>query len=337
MALPRTSPSVIHALQNLSKQTNKYEREALLNAGLKEILKWFSLAAQNIIENRIKLPKQTITYMNKHKDDVAKLANPNIDEQIKRKIILKPGGGGFLGGVIIRSLLRWDGEKTARKFGRDRKSLMKKTSVKKSPKRKTSVKRTPKKKTSAKSPKRKLSKRIEKRKTPKKSKKTSPIKINEKFVTMRRPSKIPSQILHNVTPNVSPIALQQSPQTPIQISPPSFLSSSMSPNSSARFSTPISSSSSSYDNDDFIEPQRMPKSRKQLVKTKNNPSRSKKQLAYQPISSLSPIKHQPSPLKRKSNYQTGIAPFSPLTTLDMNTVSYPARIALTALREKFSR
>ena len=41
MALPRTSASVIHALHNLSKQTNKYEREALLNAGLKEILKWF--------------------------------------------------------------------------------------------------------------------------------------------------------------------------------------------------------------------------------------------------------------------------------------------------------
>ena len=38
---------------------------------------------------------------------------------MKCKIILKPGGGGFLGGVIIRSLLRWDGSKTARKFGDD--------------------------------------------------------------------------------------------------------------------------------------------------------------------------------------------------------------------------
>ena len=56
---------------------------------------------------------------------------------MKRKIILKPGGGGFLGGVIIRSLLRWDGSKTARKFGdrhlRSPKSTSKKTSSKKKP------------------------------------------------------------------------------------------------------------------------------------------------------------------------------------------------------------
>ena len=41
---------------------------------------------------------------------------------MKLKIILKSGGGRFLGGVIIRSLLRWDGSKTARKFGDDRHS-----------------------------------------------------------------------------------------------------------------------------------------------------------------------------------------------------------------------
>ena len=120
MAIPHTSKSVIHALQNLSHETNKHAREALLKAGLKEILKWFTLAAKNIVGHKIKLPKQTVTYMTKHKDDIHKLANPEIDEEVKRKIILKPGGGGFLGGVIIRSLLRWDGEKTARKFGVDK-------------------------------------------------------------------------------------------------------------------------------------------------------------------------------------------------------------------------
>ena len=117
MAIPYTSHSVLAALQNLSQQTNKVEREAVLKAGLKKNLKWFTLAAKNIIENKIKLPKQTTTFMTKHREEIQRLADPSIDEEIKRKIILKPGGGGFLGGVIIRSLLRWDGSKTARKFG----------------------------------------------------------------------------------------------------------------------------------------------------------------------------------------------------------------------------
>ena len=119
MDVPYTSHSVLTALQNLSQQTNRVEREAVLKAGLKEILKWFTLVAKNIIENKIKLPKQTTTFMTKHREEIQRLADPSIDEEIKRKIILKPGGGGFLGGVIIRSLLRWDGSKTAKNLGID--------------------------------------------------------------------------------------------------------------------------------------------------------------------------------------------------------------------------
>ena len=148
MDVPYTSHSVLTALQNLSQQTNRVEREAVLKAGLKEILKWFTLAAKNIIENKIKLPKQTTTFMTKHREEIQRLADPSIDEEIKRKIILKPGGGGFLGGVIIKSLLRWDGSKTARKFGDDRHSRKRaprkssKSSKKKSSKKKSSKKRT---------------------------------------------------------------------------------------------------------------------------------------------------------------------------------------------------
>ena len=95
MALPYTSHSVLVALQNLSQQTTTDEREAVLKAGLKEILKWFRLAAKNIIENKIKLPKQTITFMTKHREENQRLADPSIDEEMKRKIILKPGGVDF--------------------------------------------------------------------------------------------------------------------------------------------------------------------------------------------------------------------------------------------------
>ena len=151
MDIKYTSHSVLIALQNLSRQTTADEREAVLKAGLK----WFTLAAKNIIENKIKLPKQTTTFMTKHREEIQNLADPSIDEEIKRKIILKPGGGGFLGGVIIRSLLRWDGSKTARKFGDDRhprkraprkKKTSKSTSKKTSSKKKSQRKSTPKKK-----------------------------------------------------------------------------------------------------------------------------------------------------------------------------------------------
>ena len=49
--------------------------------------------------------------MYKHKEDVKKLAHPILDPNAKRSFILKPGGGGFLGDVIIRSLIRWNGNK----------------------------------------------------------------------------------------------------------------------------------------------------------------------------------------------------------------------------------
>ena len=191
MDVPYTSHSVLTALQNLSQQTNRVEREAVLKAGLKEILKWFTLAAKNIIENKIKLPKQTTTFMTKHREEIQRLADPFIDEEIKRKIILKPGGGGFLGGVIIRSLLRWDGSKTARKFG-DRQPRAPRKSSSKTPKKLTSKKKTPKKKPvrmieendseddflpmktkkrKKKSPKKRPSKKKTPKKTPKKTKK----------------------------------------------------------------------------------------------------------------------------------------------------------------------
>ena len=93
--IPYTSNSVLAALQNLSQQTSRVEREAVLKAGLKEILKWFTLAAKNIIENKVKLPKQTTTFMTKHREEIQRLADPSIDEEMKRKIILKPGRVDF--------------------------------------------------------------------------------------------------------------------------------------------------------------------------------------------------------------------------------------------------
>ena len=236
------------ALQNLSQQTNRVEREAVLKAGLKEILKWFTLAAKNIIENKIKLPKQTTTFMTKHREEIQRLADPSIDEEIKRKIILKPGGGGFLGGVIIRSLPRWDGSKTARKFGDDRHSRKRapRKSSSKTAKKRPLKKKTPKKKPvrmieendseddflpmkTKKRKKRSPKKRPSKKKTPKKTPKKT--KKRTKRRSLKRTPSPSSQHTLSLPPPISPLV-----SPPLSSPPSSYMNMSMgmSPRSSPK-------------------------------------------------------------------------------------------------------
>ena len=93
MAVGKTSANLIRALYSLSKEHDAHKRnKTLLNAGLVEMIKWFSLAARKIIECKMKLPKQTKKFMKRHKDDVRKLASAMVDPEVKRSIILKPGG-----------------------------------------------------------------------------------------------------------------------------------------------------------------------------------------------------------------------------------------------------
>ena len=176
MAVGKTSANLIRALYNLSKEHDAHKRKTLLNAGLVEMIKWFSLAARKIIESKMKLPKQTKNFMERRKDDVRKLASAMVDPEVKRSIILKPGGGGFFEGVIIRSLIRWDGNKLLR---RKKKTTSKKKSKKT---RKTKTTRQHKNKDRVK---------------PRKSKK----RINDKFVTKRRSKSMSPLIPTHFTPS----------------------------------------------------------------------------------------------------------------------------------------
>ena len=132
----RISANLIRALYNISREHQSHKRKSLLNAGLIERINWFSLAARNIVQGKMKLPKQTEKFIDRHQDDVRKLASAIVDPEVKRSIILKPGCGGFFGGVIIRSLIRWDGNKLMRKFNKKTKPKPKKKSVKKPRKQK---------------------------------------------------------------------------------------------------------------------------------------------------------------------------------------------------------
>ena len=59
----RTSANLIRALYNLSREHDSHKRKSLLNAGLIEMIKWFSLAARKIVQGKMKLPKQTQKFM----------------------------------------------------------------------------------------------------------------------------------------------------------------------------------------------------------------------------------------------------------------------------------
>ncbi|KAL4228876.1 hypothetical protein ACF0H5_011916 [Mactra antiquata] len=133
--------AIAQSLVHLSQEKNPATREQLLRTGLNEMVKWFTLAAQIILQKKVQLPKQTLNFMEKHRHELEQLQDDNIDLDTKRQLILKPGGSGFLGGVMIRSLLRWNGKKTIRKFGpkKTTKKTAKKTSKKTSKKRKAYV------------------------------------------------------------------------------------------------------------------------------------------------------------------------------------------------------
>ena len=217
----KTSANLIRALYNLSREHDSNKRKTLLNAGLMEMIKWFSLAARKIAEHKMKLPKQTQKFMDKHKDDVRKLASPLVNADTKRDIILKPGGGGFFGGVIIRSLIRWDGNKILRRFSQKKTNKKKKSGKKKSQKKKKSPKK--------------------KQKSPKKKQNSKrKIKVNERFVTVRvkKPRKPPSPVAGPSTARTPSPNL--SLRTPTPFSSPNLSLRTPSP-FSTQFSTPSSS------------------------------------------------------------------------------------------------
>ncbi len=83
-----TPQAVIRALETLSAEHNVERREELLNAGLKEMVKWFTLAAKIILQKKIQLPKQTQKFMDRHKEDIQLLSDGNVALPTKRKLIL---------------------------------------------------------------------------------------------------------------------------------------------------------------------------------------------------------------------------------------------------------
>ena len=93
------SQMIIRSLESLGEERDPAKREQLLRSGLTKMIKWFTLAANIILQKKVALPKQTLNYMNKHQSELQQLGDDRVDLDTKRRLILKPGGGDSWEGV----------------------------------------------------------------------------------------------------------------------------------------------------------------------------------------------------------------------------------------------
>ena len=112
---PRTSRKLIDLLRKLNSTKDARRRQFLLQEGRKSLLNWFGMGATNMINGSMPMTKPTEKFVKRHFDILRAIADRNTDPEVKRRLILKRGGAGFLGGVIIRNMMQWPQRDNRRK------------------------------------------------------------------------------------------------------------------------------------------------------------------------------------------------------------------------------
>lgn len=95
-------------LKLLQGERDPQKRQEIIELSRKTLLKWFLIRAKNLLRGSIPVDKQTQRFIEKHREDLKTIADKKANEDHRLKAILKRGGAGFLGGVIIRNLLKWN-------------------------------------------------------------------------------------------------------------------------------------------------------------------------------------------------------------------------------------
>ena len=149
--LPKASSKLVTILRRLRNEKDDGTRMQLLDLGRQALLNWFSMGARNLINGSVPMTKPTEKSVRRNLNYLTTLSDRHADPEVRRSIILRRGGAGFLGGVIIRSLLRWPGReprrdmyytvKKGRHALRNLPSRKKRSTKKRSTKRKSPAKR----------------------------------------------------------------------------------------------------------------------------------------------------------------------------------------------------
>lgn len=103
---------LLRTLRRLQHERDPEKRTEIFELVRKALMKWFLDGAKNSLKRVIPINKQTQRFINKHQEDLSNIANKKVNEDNRIKAILKRGGAGFVRGVIIRHLLKWNLAKT---------------------------------------------------------------------------------------------------------------------------------------------------------------------------------------------------------------------------------
>lgn len=103
-----TGKKLLRTLRRLQHERDREKRTEIIELGRKALMKWFLAGAKHLLKGVIPINKQTQRFIDKHRDDLSVIANKKVNDDNRIKAILKRGGAGFVGGVIIRHLLKWN-------------------------------------------------------------------------------------------------------------------------------------------------------------------------------------------------------------------------------------
>lgn len=109
---------LVSLLKRLRRERDPQKREKLIRLGRKALMKWFLVGAANLLKGVIPLNKRDKLFVEKHRQDFNIISDSRASDEDRKKALLKRGGAGFLGGTIIRHLLKWEEKK--KKKGRRR-------------------------------------------------------------------------------------------------------------------------------------------------------------------------------------------------------------------------
>ena len=102
---------LLHLLKRLKNERDPQRREEIIALGRKALLKWFLVGARHLLKGVIPLNKRDQNFVSKHREDFQIISNAQASDEERKKALLKRGGAGFLGGTIIRHLLKWEEKK----------------------------------------------------------------------------------------------------------------------------------------------------------------------------------------------------------------------------------